>query len=73
MGYSYKFKDLDFDFSDSRHLSHWDFMLSEFFNATKQVKKKFLDTYFNEYGAGPYNYMYRTYWDSWYYGNRTVS
>lgn len=73
MGYSYNFKDLDFDFSDSKYLSHWDFMLSEFFNATKEVKKKFLDAYFNEYGAGPYNYMLRTYWYSWEYGNRTVS
>ncbi len=73
MGYSYKFKDLDFDFSDSKYLSHWDFMLSEFFNATKEVKKKFLDAYFNEYGVGPYNYMLRTYWYSWEYGNRTVS
>jgi hypothetical protein len=73
MGYSYNFKDLDFDFSDSKYLSHWDFMLSEFFNATKEVKKKFLDAYFNEYGAGPYNYMLRNYWYSWEYGNRTVS
>ena len=73
MGYSYKFKDLDFDFSDSKYLSHWDFMVSEFFNATKQVKKKFLDAYFNEYGAGPYNYMLRNYWYSWENGNRTVS
>lgn len=73
MGYSYKFKDLDFDFSDSKHLSHWDFMLSEFFNASKEVKKKFLDAYLNEYGAGPYNHMLRTYWYSWEYGNRTVS
>lgn len=73
MGYSYKFKDLDFDFSDSKYISHWDFLISEFFNATKEVKKKFLHTYFNEYGAGPYNYMLRTYWYSWEYGNRTVS
>ncbi|MEO6684094.1 MAG: hypothetical protein ABIN48_14825 [Ginsengibacter sp.] len=73
MGYSYNFKDLDFDFSDSKYLSHWDFMLSEFFNASKDVKKKFLDAYFNEYGAGPYNYMLRNYWYSWEYGNRTVS
>lgn len=73
MGYSYKFKDLDFDFSDSKYLSHWDFMLSEFFNASKELKKKFLDAYFNKYGAGPYNYMLRTHWYSWEYGNRTVS
>lgn len=73
MGYSYNFKDLEFDFSDSKNLSHWDFMLSEFFNATKEVKKKFLEAYFNKYGAGPYNYMLRNYWYSWENGNRTVS
>ena len=73
MGYSYNFKDLEFDFSDGKYISHWDFMLSEFFKASKKIKDKFRTAYINEYGVGPYNYMMRNYWYSWEYGDRVVS
>lgn len=73
MGYSYNFKDLEFDFSDGNYLSHWDFMLSEFFKASEEIKNKFRDAYIKEYGSGPYNHMMRSHWYSWEYGNRSVS
>jgi hypothetical protein len=73
MGYSYNFKDLKFDFSDGKYLSHWDFMLSEFFKASKEIKEEFRKAYINEYGVGPYNHMMRNYWYSWEYGDRVVS
>jgi ABC-type multidrug transport system fused ATPase/permease subunit len=73
MGYSYKVKDLKFDFSDGSYLSHWDFMLSEFFKASKEVKDKFRDAYIKEYGIGPYNHMIRSHWYSWENGSRNVS
>lgn len=73
MGYSYNFKDLEFDFSDNNYLSHWDFMLSEFFKASKEIKNEFLNAYMREYGVGPYNHMMRSHWYSWQCGNRKVS
>jgi hypothetical protein len=73
MGFSYNFKDLDFDFSDKNYFSYSDFMLSEFFNSTKELKEKFLDAYYRDYGAGPYNHMIRSHWYKWEHGNRSVS
>jgi len=73
MGYSYNFKDLEFDFSDKNYFSYSDFMLSEFFNSTKELKEKFLDAYYRDYGAGPYNHMIRSHWYKWEYGSRSVS
>jgi hypothetical protein len=73
MGYSYTVQDLKFDFSDERWMSHWDFMLSEFFKATKETKDEFRKAYFRKYGAGPYDHMMRNFWYSWERGNRSVS
>ncbi len=73
MGYSYKFKDLDFDFSDKNYISHWDFMLSEFFNASPRVKDRFCEAYLKEYGVGAYNHMIRKFWYDWKMGSRVVS
>lgn len=73
MGYSYDFKDLEFDFSDGDYFSHWDFMLSEFFKASKEIKNEFRKAYINEYGSGPYDHMMRNFWYKWNNGNRVVS
>lgn len=73
MGYSYYFKDLEFDFSDCNYLNYSQFMLSEFFNATKITKDKFLDAYLLEYGAGAYNHMITNHWYHWQLGSTKVS
>lgn len=73
MGYSYNFQDLEFDFSDNKYLSHYDFMLSEFFKATQEVKTKFRNAYKEEYGVGPYKHMMTNYWYKWENGSRIVS
>ncbi len=73
MGYSFNFKDLKFDFSDDKNLSHRDFMLSEFFKASTEVKEQFKKAYLKEYGVGPYNHMMNNFWYRWKNGSRVVS
>lgn len=73
MGFSFTFKDKELDFADGNWLSYWEFLHSEFFNASKEDKDKFRKAYITRYGVGPYNHMMRNYWYAWERGDRTVS